>query len=108
MPFYSSWSVIMNQSIDVKVAIANLQQAIREADRSFDDYIQGDVWSDSDWKIETCFLGLLLIVEALGFNNLYQMINDEYSSIKSSEKGFMKSEITPDGELYSSCLATLR
>jgi len=98
----------MNEALNIQEAIANLKVSIRDADRSFDDFIRGDEWSDADWRIEECFLQLLVIVEAMGLPELHKMILSEYLAKKDSKEGFLRHATMPDGEPYSENVSRLR
>jgi len=99
----------MNQPLNIEQAITNLRSAVANADSRFEDmiYNPGDELNDAGWRIETCFLILLTIVEALGLSELHKMILSEYASIKGSKKGFVENEIV-GGEPFSVCLSRIR
>lgn len=98
----------MSEALNIQEAIANLKVSIRDADRSFDDFMRGDEWSDADWRIKKCFLQLLAIVEAMGLPELHKMILTEYLAEKDSKEGFLRQATMPDGEPYSENASRLR
>lgn len=98
----------MSETLNIQGAIANLKVAISDANRSFDDFIRGDEWSDAGWRIEACFLKLLTIVEAVGLPGLHKMIHSEYLAKKDSKEGFLRQARMPDGEPFSENVSVLR
>ena len=99
----------MKQIPNIKEAIYNLKDKIKEADRYFDEWcMTDDDHREPAWLIEICFLQLLAITEALGLEELRKMIHLEYSAIKNSKEGYTKADISPDGEPYSAVLARIR
>jgi hypothetical protein len=99
----------MNEMLNIQEAITTLKTAISSASSSFEElvYYPGHPFNDADWRIETCFLRLLTIVEALGLSELHKMILSEYVTIKGSEEGFKKAEIV-DGEPFSKHISRIR
>lgn len=99
----------MNQPLNIEQAITNLRSAMANAGSRLEDmvYNPGDELNDAGWRIETCFLILLTIVEALGLSELYKMILSEYASMKESKEGFVEWKVV-DGEPFSVCLAKIR
>lgn len=99
----------MKQIINIKKAMLNLKNEIKEADRNFYELLMTDnEYSEPSWLIEMCFLQLLAIAEALGLEEFRKMIYTEYSEVKNSKKGFLDSEHTPDGDPYSTVLSRIR
>lgn len=99
----------MNLVLNIQEAIANLRSSISEASSSFSDliYAPGDPYNDADWRIETCFLKLLVLAEAVGLSELHKMVLSEYAAIKTSKEGFAKTEMGPE-EPYSAYLPRIR
>jgi len=99
----------MKQIINIQEALQNLKDKITEADRYFDEWcMYGDEYREPSWLIETCFLQLLAIAEALEFEEFRKMIYTEYLGVKGSKIGFSDSEQTPDGDPYSVVLSKIR
>lgn len=91
------------------MAIQNLKDEIKEADRHFDELLMtGNKYGEPSWLIEMCFLQLLAIAEALGLEELRKMIYTEYSEVKNSKKGFLASGQWSDGDPYSVVLTRIR
>jgi hypothetical protein len=98
----------MEQDISIQEAIQDLKGRLREASRSFVDWQLGDEFSEPSWLIESCFIQLLAITEALGLEELRKMVYLEYSEVKNSKNGFVDAEETPDGEPYPAVLGRIR
>lgn len=94
--------------LNIKESIFNLKGNISRADRYFDEYSQGNDWSEPSWLIEMCFLQLLAIAEAIGLTEFRRIIRLEYYKAKNSKEGFLKSGRTPDGDPYSRTLSIIR
>ncbi len=99
----------MNNTIDVKQAIENLNKRISSASRHLSEWIQYDEdWMEPSWEIESCFLQLLAIAEILNLSELRRMIESEYSQTKADSKGFGKYDRGgPDSEPYSLVLSRI-
>lgn len=99
----------MTQSLDPRESLSILTNNISQASRYFWEWILTDnEFSNPSFMIETSFLQLLALVEALQFNELHRMILSEYYRFKNSAAGFNSSDTHPDGEPYSVCLARIR
>jgi len=87
---------------DFKEAIQRLKENISRASQDYRAWIEtGDDFQEPSWLIETCFLRLLAITEALQLEEFRKIIHSEYSNIKNSKEGFSKSDQTLDGDPYS-------
>lgn len=99
----------MIQQDQVRDAIAALASRTTRADQYFDDWSRtNDEYSDPSWYIESCYLMLLGILEALGLMSMRQMLLADYTRYKESTEGFATAGCTPDGDPYSKCLSRLR
>ncbi len=99
----------MIEGENIHEAINSLKTSIQNAARRFDDYIiYGDEWANPDWFIEICYIRLLAIIESLGLSKLHDMVLSEYLRTKETEKGFLASGVTPEGEPFSIILSKLR
>lgn len=100
----------MKDTLEIKIAIQNLKERVRKADRNFDEWIQSDEeWMNPSWQIESCFLQLLSIAEVLGLSELRKMIESEYSEARKSEGGFSAWKTGgPDDEPYPVALGRIR
>jgi hypothetical protein len=99
----------MKNKIDIQIAIQNLETNLNEVSDEFYKWIMtADDWSEPSWGIESCFLQLLAIVEALELPEFRTMVFREYSAIESSKSGFKESNIDPDGEPYSTVIGRIR
>lgn len=99
----------MKQLLDIKEAIRDLREKIKDADRDFDLWhLTGDDYKEPTWLMEICFLQLLAITEALGLEEFRKIIQLEYSEIKKSKSDFIQTGRTPDGEPYSTTIARMR
>jgi hypothetical protein len=99
----------MMQIASIKEAIDNLKRRIADAYRYFDRWVVTDDDSaEPSWIIEVCFLQLLAISEALELEEFRKMVYSEYSSIKTSKKGFSEAGSDPDGDPYSINLSSIR
>jgi len=99
----------MMEIANIREAIHNLKRWIRDADRYFDRWTTtNDDFADPSRTIEVCFLQLLAISEALELQEFRKMVHSEYSSIKTSKKGFSEVGRDPDGDPYSISLFSIR
>lgn len=99
----------MKDTIDIQLAIQNLKTHLSEASNYFSKWIMsGEDWFEPSWLIESCFLQLLTVAEALDLPEFRRMAYEEYSAVKVSNKGFTESEIDPDGDPYSIVLGRIR
>jgi hypothetical protein len=99
----------MKDTPDIKEAVHRLKENIEEAYRYFQEWaMTGDDYREPSWLIETCFLQLLAITEALQLEEFCKMIHSEYIEIKNSKEGFSKEGQTPDGDPYSIGLSKIR
>ena len=99
----------MNEELNIQEAIISLNKSISDASSHFENYIlyPGDEYNDAGWRIETCFLKILSIAEALGLDELQKMIFSEYTTLKGTRNGFLKAEVVL-GEPFSECLSRIR
>jgi hypothetical protein len=97
----------MLQSSAVRQALLNLTERIAEARSDFARWsIAGDEHYEPSWCIESCFLQLLAIIEALELRELHEIALSEYVHFKKSKEGFAASEMGPE-EPYSACLSRI-
>ncbi len=100
---------IMKSTLDLQLAIQNLQTLISEAANQFHQWVMtNEDWYDPSWLIESCFLELLTIVEILDLFEFRKMALDEYSAAKSSENGFTAAGSDPGGDPHSIMLGRVR
>jgi len=99
----------MNHLGTIKLSIHELTDRIEQADRQLRDWeSHGDDFLNPSWLIETCFLQILAIIEALGLEELRKMAYFEYIEIKKSKDGFTSAALGPDDDIYSTVLGRIR
>jgi hypothetical protein len=99
----------MMDLMSIQRALLSLKTRILQADKQFDDWAMTDnEYAEPSWIIESCFLQLLAIAEALELKDFRQMVQTVYSEVKCAKNGFSTSESTPDGEPYSTVLSSIR
>ncbi len=98
----------MTDSVDVEIAFRNLEQRINEASSQFREWAElGEWWMEPSWLIESCFLQLLALTEALALPEFRALVLAEYTSIKRAKGEFTAKEGDPDGP-YSPVLSRIR
>lgn len=99
----------MKNKIDIQIAIQNLRTQLKKASSQFYEWMMSDEdWVEPTWLIESCFLQLLTVTEALELSEFRKMVCDEYVKVKSSKDGFTMSGVDPDGDPYSTVISRLR
>jgi hypothetical protein len=99
----------MGNNIDKNIAIQNLETQISQTSRQFSEWMHiGDDWLEPSWLIESCYLQLLAVIEALDLPELRMIAYNEYKEVKSSEEGFASSMSDPDGDPHSVVLGRIR
>ena len=94
--------------VDIPSAIQNLDIQISKAGQRFYNWMMhGDDWLAPSWDIESCFLQLLTVAEAIDLPEFRRMALEEYLTVKNSKNGFEDAETDPDGEPYSPVLGRL-
>jgi len=97
----------MLQASDVRHALLTLTENIEEARSDFERWsIVGDEHYEPSWCIESCFLQLLAIIEALELRALHEIAFSEYVHFKKSKDGFAVSKMGPE-EPYSACISRI-
>lgn len=92
----------MSEKLDARILLHSLDDRMAEASRDLDLWVTTDnEYCEPDWLIESCFLQLLAIIEALDLNSFHQMALAEYKKTASSRQGFHAWGNTPDGDPYS-------
>lgn len=99
----------MKNKIDIQIAIQNLKTQLTKSSNQFHEWMMsGEDWADPTWLIESCFLQLLTVAEALDLSEFRKMVYDEYVKIKGSKYGFTKADVDPDGDHYSTVISRIR
>jgi hypothetical protein len=99
----------MKSTLDLQLAIQNLDTLISKSSNQFSQWVMtGEDWFDPSWLIESCFLQLLTVAEALDLSEFRKMAYEEYATVKGSKNGFSASGVDPDGEPYSPVIVRIR
>lgn len=92
------------RSVDIEAALVALKSDITDAKEYFYRWeLTDDDHYKPSWIIESCFLQILAISEALGLSNLQKIILTEYKQIKRAQDGFLRTKMGPE-EPYSEIL----
>jgi hypothetical protein len=95
----------MNSILDIQQSISALRSSINEAQQAFN---EDNEFNDPAWHIESCFLKLLTVTEAMELIEINKIVTQEYNAIKASKGGFGATDKTPDNDLYPIHLARAR
>jgi len=101
----------MKTVLEIRQALRNLDRRISKTYRSLDDWISSgeEDWLDPSWSVESCFLQLLSIAEALGLPEFRRMIESEYGKASLSKEGFGAWKTGgPDNQPYLVVLGRIR
>lgn len=99
----------MKDLISIQRALLDLKLKIHRADSQLEDWIAtGDEYAEPSWLIESCFLQLLAIVNALELPRFRQMLGAEYLKVTHAKDAFAAWKHTPDGDPYSTVLSRIR
>ncbi len=97
----------MLRSSSVHQALLSLTENMADARNDFARWsITGDEHYEPSGCIESCFLQLLVIIEALELRELHEIALSEYVHFKKSKEGFAVSEMGEE-EPYSACLSRI-
>lgn len=100
---------MIENKIDMQIAIQNLNNQISRADDQFDEWVLSEgEWYDPVWSIESCFFQLLIIAELMSLLEFRRMVYEEYITIKDLKNGFYEKLIDPNGDPHSAVIGTLR
>ena len=99
----------MKNNIDIQIAITNLDAELIKASGMVFDWVQYDEeWANPSWLIESCFIQLLTLTEALDLSEFRKMVFEEYTAIKNDKTAFSKTDVDPDGDPYSPVIVRIR
>jgi len=100
----------MKEALDVKQALQSLRKRTGKAYGRVDDWAHiGEDWMDPSWEVESCFLELMAVTEALGLLEFRKIIETEYSEVKRSKEGFSAWKTGgPDDQPYLVVLGRIR
>lgn len=91
------------------MAISSIRKAIEYAESELmRSAYDGDEWSTPEWYIESCFLQLLGIYEAVGLVEMRKDVYADYLGIKNGKNGFGHTESDPNDDPYSPVLSRIR
>jgi len=62
--------------------------------------MSGEEWANPSWLIDSCFLRLSAVCEALELQEFRRIVHEEYSKAKGSDRAFTESKQDSDGESY--------
>ncbi len=88
----------MTPDLDLLTALTNLrEQESRAASQFYDELEYHEESADPSWHIETCYIQLLVVLEAFNLPALRSMVDADYQSAKGSDKGFLKAAVDFSG-----------
>src|SRR4030043_1128610 len=100
---------MIKNTIDIQIAIQNLESQLSKASSQFHQWeMTCEDWYDPSWLIESCFLQLLTVTEALDLPEFRKMAYEEYTAVKGSKRGFTEGNVDSDGNLRSNVIARVR
>ena len=79
---------MIKNTIDIQIAIQNLESQLSKASSQFHQWeMTCEDWYDPSWLIESCFLQLLTVTEALDLPEIGKMAYEDNTAEKGSERG---------------------